>query len=125
MEAYKRRQKILSILDDQGEIGVDELAARFEVSSNTIRNDLNAMAEEEKLRRVRGGAVAREGPVNESTNNDFTLRLNQQRAAKRVMGAWAAQFVRDGDGIILLVRYRVVITHVRSLSCRPLLMLPR
>ena len=101
MEVYKRRQKILSLLDDQGEVGVDELAARFEMSSNTIRNDLKAMAAEEQLKRVRGGAIASESAISGSTTNDFAIRLNQQRTAKRLMGAWAAQFVHDGDGIIL------------------------
>ena len=101
MVAYKRRQEILSILDDQGEVGVDALAARLEVSSNTIRNDLNAMAEEDQLKRVRGGAVANKDLISASKSSDFTIRLNQQQAAKRMMGAWAAQFVHDGDGIIL------------------------
>ncbi len=101
MEAYKRRQKILSLLNDQGEVGVDELAERFEVSSNTIRNDLRAMAAESQLKRVRGGAVARANLRSASKSSDFTIRLNQQQAAKNVMGAWAAQFVKDGDGIIL------------------------
>ena len=59
METHRRRQVILTLLEERGEVAVDELAADLDVSQNTIRNDLNALADEALVRRVRGGAANR------------------------------------------------------------------
>lgn len=45
----QRRHSIISILNEQGEVSVDELSLRFETSEVTIRKDL---AELEKNRTV-------------------------------------------------------------------------
>ena len=50
METHKRRQNILSLLRESGTLDVDEVAARLQVSPNTIRNDFNALAAEGLLR---------------------------------------------------------------------------
>ena len=58
MEAYKRRQAIQALLRDTGEVEIDDLARRLGVSPNSIRNDLDSLAAEGQLSRVRGGAVS-------------------------------------------------------------------
>jgi ribose transport system substrate-binding protein len=98
VEPYKRQQAILALLQEAGEVKVEDLAVRFGVSPNTIRNDLNTMHAEGLLRRVRGGAIAPEqGRVN---SDDFTARLNTNRTAKVRLAQWAADLVKDGDAII-------------------------
>ena len=52
MDAYRRRQAILSLLESAGEVEIDDLAGRFAVSPNSIRNDLDLLEREGQLTRV-------------------------------------------------------------------------
>src|SRR5690606_4472031 len=53
-----RRDAILAELHDHGEVAVGHLAARFGVSTSTIRRDLNLLSKQGRLQRVRGGGAA-------------------------------------------------------------------
>ena len=53
----QRRHNILALLNEQGEVSVDELAKRFEISEVTIRKDLGALENNGLLLRRYGGAV--------------------------------------------------------------------
>jgi Fe2+ or Zn2+ uptake regulation protein len=52
-----RRKKILSLLDEHGSVRVDELCQLFGVSDMTVHRDLQQLATQGWLRKVRGGAV--------------------------------------------------------------------
>ncbi|MCO8168859.1 DeoR family transcriptional regulator [Pseudomonas sp. 21LCFQ02] len=53
----QRRHQILALLNEQGEVTVDDLAKRFETSEVTIRKDLTALESNGLLLRRYGGAV--------------------------------------------------------------------
>jgi DeoR/GlpR family transcriptional regulator of sugar metabolism len=53
----QRRHNILALLNEQGEVSVDELAKRFETSEVTVRKDLAALESNGLLLRRYGGAV--------------------------------------------------------------------
>ena len=53
----QRRHNILALLNEQGEVSVDELARRFETSEVTVRKDLAALESNGLLLRRYGGAV--------------------------------------------------------------------
>lgn len=53
----QRRHNILALLNEQGDVSVDEMAKRFETSEVTIRKDLAALEGEGLLLRRYGGAV--------------------------------------------------------------------
>ncbi|MBA1280474.1 MULTISPECIES: DeoR/GlpR family DNA-binding transcription regulator [Pseudomonadaceae] len=53
----QRRHAILAMLNEQGEVSVDELSRRFETSEVTIRKDLAALEKNGLLLRRYGGAV--------------------------------------------------------------------
>jgi DeoR/GlpR family transcriptional regulator of sugar metabolism len=53
----QRRHNILTLLNEQGEVSVDELAKRFETSEVTIRKDLAALESNGLLLRRYGGAI--------------------------------------------------------------------
>jgi len=53
----QRRHNIMSLLSEQGEVSVDELAKRFETSEVTVRKDLAALESNGLLLRRYGGAV--------------------------------------------------------------------
>ena len=53
----QRRHAILALLNERGEVSVDELSRRFETSEVTIRKDLTALEKNGLLLRRYGGAV--------------------------------------------------------------------
>ena len=53
----QRRHNILALLNERGEVSVDELAKRFETSEVTIRKDLAALETHGLLLRRYGGAI--------------------------------------------------------------------
>ncbi len=98
MTTFERRRTIVRLLREQPGIKVARLADLLEVSAGTIRNDLNALEEEQKLRRVRGGAILLEVPESEAnTNLQKTINLE----AKQRIARWAAKNVANGDAIFL------------------------
>jgi DeoR family fructose operon transcriptional repressor len=58
MYATERQQRIASILSTSGRISVAEFAADMDVTTETVRRDLDALERAGLLRRVHGGAVA-------------------------------------------------------------------
>ena len=99
MTTFERRQRILELLRGKASLRVTELTHLLDVSEGTIRNDLTALADSQKVKRVRGGAVLAETLQNEGSV--FEARAQQQAQAKKRMAGWAADMVEDGDSIIL------------------------
>src|SRR5699024_4948127 len=59
MYARERQRQILDGLSRSGRVTVTDLAAHFEVTTETIRRDLDQLADRDLLVRVHGGAVPR------------------------------------------------------------------
>jgi len=99
LTTYERRQSLLDILRKQPGLRVPELAMVLDVSEGTVRNDLNALEELGKLKRVHGGAVLNDQA--QFQNNLFVLRYKQNVAAKLAIAREAALLVMNGDSILL------------------------
>lgn len=99
MTTYERRQSLLEILRKQPGLRVPELAKALNVSDGTVRNDLNALEGEGRLKRVHGGAVLSE--QDQFHNNSFVRRYHNNVAAKLAIACEAATLVKDGDSILL------------------------
>jgi len=99
LTTYERRQSLLDVLRKQPGLRVPEIARTLGVSEGTVRNDLNALEEEGRLKRVHGGAVLTE--QNQFQNNSFVRRYNQNVAAKVAIAREAALLVKNGDSIFL------------------------
>lgn len=99
MTTYERRQSMLDILRKQPGLRVPELAQALDVSEGTVRNDLNALEGEGRLRRVHGGAVIND--QDQFQNISFVRRYKQNVAAKLAIAREAALLVKDGDSIFL------------------------
>jgi DeoR/GlpR family transcriptional regulator of sugar metabolism len=84
-----RRQVILERLQERKAVKTSDLSQAFAVSSMTIRNDLNALAEQGHLVRVHGGAVARQWLTAEPSYHD---KANINRLEKEAIGRHAAGF---------------------------------
>jgi DeoR family transcriptional regulator, aga operon transcriptional repressor len=98
MMAEERRTQILQIVRSEGRARVNELAARFNSSAVTIRNDLNELHQRGLVMRSHGGAVLPEKILRESPVYE---RLKTHAEEKRRIGATAATLIHDGETIIL------------------------
>ena len=99
MTAHERRQSLVEILRKEPGLRVAELAKVFAVSEGTVRNDLNALEKDGRLKRVHGGAVLVD--QGQFQNNSFIRRFKQNAAAKYAIAQQAAVLVQDGDSILL------------------------
>ncbi len=102
MFASERRHRIKEILLKDGRVRVTDLVAQFGVSDETIRRDLDQLAEEGLVQRGYGGAVLADHvrsaiaaipPVHQ--------RTLQYSAEKDTIGRAAAALVEDGQMVII------------------------
>jgi DeoR/GlpR family transcriptional regulator of sugar metabolism len=96
MLAAERKQMILGSLGRDGKVIAAELAARFEVSEDTIRRDLRELADDGLLHRVYGGALPKP-PVSTAYAN----RRSESLPAKLAIGTVAAGLLEEGQTIII------------------------
>jgi DeoR family transcriptional regulator of aga operon len=94
----KRREHIIDQLCIEGSVGVEPLSARFGVSSVTIRNDLRYLEKKGCALRLHGGAI-----LNRQFAFDRPLqdKGGMNRDVKSRIAAKAAEFIQDGDALIL------------------------
>jgi len=94
----ERRSKIISILHDKKSILVNETAALFHVTEETIRRDLKLLENQGLLTRTHGGAV-----LTDDTKVEASLEVREgiNIEGKDAIGKKAAEEVSDGDTIIL------------------------
>ncbi|WP_394215216.1 DeoR/GlpR family DNA-binding transcription regulator [Brachybacterium vulturis] len=100
MYARERQRRILDELSRSGRVTVTELAAQYEVTTETIRRDLDQLAERTLLVRVHGGAVPRRTAEVEP---DLTSRrVKNVEAKRRIAHAAAALLPNDPQAAVLL-----------------------
>ena len=58
MTRYRRWNELLELLAAEGQLQVEEAAKALGVSEATVRRDLDELASQQMLTRIRGGAVA-------------------------------------------------------------------
>lgn len=92
VDAIGRLEKIRSVVEAEGRVKVVELARVLDVSEMTIRRDLDLLADQGAVVRVRGGAVAI-GP------QPFLERFGQHARAKERIAAKLLDLVGDGGAI--------------------------
>jgi DeoR/GlpR family transcriptional regulator of sugar metabolism len=90
----ERQNTILELLGRNDQTTVKELALRLNVSSVTIRQDLNFLEMEGLLRRVHGGAVLKDA-------DDLSNRLGINYEKKLNIARKLADHVRDGETILI------------------------
>jgi DeoR/GlpR family transcriptional regulator of sugar metabolism len=98
MDVQTRREIIVDLLQERGEVAVADLSDRTEVSQMTIRRDLEALELEGVLRRVHGGAIdlAMRGYA-----APYSVRAKQGTDAKADIGRAAAAMLGERETVIL------------------------
>jgi DeoR family glycerol-3-phosphate regulon repressor len=88
MNLPPRQQQILELVRERGYVSIEEMAQLFVVTPQTIRRDINQLAEMNLLRRYHGGA-AYDSSIE---NTAYAMRADQMRDEKqRIAEAIAAQ----------------------------------
>lgn len=98
MFGIERRSKIMSILYDKKSVLVQEAAAAFGVTEETIRRDLKELESQGLLSRTYGGAVLADDTKTEAP---LEIREGINIAGKDSIGRYAAGMVNNGDTILL------------------------
>lgn len=91
----QRRHAIMQLLQQQGEVSVEQLVQLFETSEVTIRKDLTALETSGFLLRKYGGAILMPKEMMDENEND---ELSER---KLVIAKAAAERIRDHNRIIV------------------------
>ncbi|MCB1755080.1 MAG: DeoR/GlpR transcriptional regulator [Gammaproteobacteria bacterium] len=117
MKPKQRRSRILEVVSEKGQISVEDLACRFEVSAETIRRDLGLMADTGALQKVHGGAKR----LSLHTEGSFDDRMAESVEAKELIAQKLARLIEPGATVFLDTGSTTVIgaralSHIRGLT---------
>ena len=93
----KRQNKILDMLKKLDQVSVEDLVAEFNVTPQTIRNDLNELDKAKKLVRVHGGARL----LNSRGNVEYEARRQIAASQKVLIGKAAAEMIPDNASLFI------------------------
>ena len=94
----KRRDEIISMIQEQGKVKVSELSEKYNISEVSIRKDLETLEAQGHLSRIHGGAV---GMNKLYLSMDLSDRYKTNANAKREVAELAAKFIEDNDTIMM------------------------
>ena len=98
MLAVERKNRILSILQEEKKVVVGSLAKQFDVSEETIRRDLEKLEHEGLVVKAYGGAV-----LNENMQSDLPLSVRKRTnvVGKQKIAELVSEMITDGMSIML------------------------
>jgi DeoR family transcriptional regulator of aga operon len=97
-----RRQSIVDLVEQRNGATVAELSEYFGISAATVRRDLLQLNEQGLIERAHGGAVPkRPGRSYAFPEPPVLTRASVQVAEKECIGRAAAEYVKDGEVIIV------------------------
>ncbi len=98
LPAPERQQRLLRYIEQQQRITVNQVVERFDVSLATARRDLEVLADQGKVQRVHGGAIA----VRQAPPEPPVLQRTAEQSSEKVrIGQAAVDLIADGETIFL------------------------
>ncbi|RIO17962.1 DeoR/GlpR transcriptional regulator [Mammaliicoccus sciuri] len=122
MTFWDRRNEIVQYVNEHERISVEELIKKFNVSGATIRSDLRALEEMDKLQRIHGGAKS----INAShTEYPYKDRTKIHKTEKDKIGKFGSAYITEHDTIFLdagtsisaLIKYLPTKFHYNLVTC--------
>jgi DeoR/GlpR family transcriptional regulator of sugar metabolism len=95
----QRRSELVKVLEIKGQMSVSEISDYFNISEDTVRRDLDALAQKGALTRTHGGAVTITALVHR--DSPFLQRLNTCTAEKQRIAKAAAALISDGETLLI------------------------
>lgn len=97
LKKSERRRQILLELKLRPHVRISDMAQRFEVSTETVRRDLDALADDGLINRAHGGASAPSSGHYPSLIERTAARVDERER----IGLAAARLVRDGETVMI------------------------
>ncbi|KKZ58533.1 DeoR/GlpR family DNA-binding transcription regulator [Haemophilus haemolyticus] len=134
----QRRHTIMQLLQEQGEVSVEQLVQFFDISEVTIRKDLSALETNGFLLRKYGGAILMPKEImDENENDELTKRkfVIAKAAAERIRdhnriivdsGSTTAALIKQlnlKQGLVVMTNSLSVATELRALENEPTLLM--
>ena len=98
MTLAPRQHDILELARERGYVSIDELAQAFSVTPQTIRRDINQLAELGLLRRTHGGAASE---ASSTQNTAYSMRAGQMRDEKQRIAEAIATHIPDHASLFI------------------------
>jgi DeoR/GlpR family transcriptional regulator of sugar metabolism len=95
----KRQTELVELLQARGQMLVGDIAQHFQISEDTVRRDLDSLAERGALTRTHGGAVAMTALVHR--DSPFLQRLNTRTPEKQRIAKAAVKLIGDGETLLI------------------------
>jgi DeoR family glycerol-3-phosphate regulon repressor len=95
--ASRRQQDIVTLTRERGRVSVEDLVARFGVTPQTIRRDLNDLSEARLITRTHGGAMVASGVENLT----YEARKLVAQSNKQRIGEAAARLIPDHSSVFI------------------------
>jgi DeoR family transcriptional regulator, fructose operon transcriptional repressor len=95
----QRQSELVKRLEIKGQMSVSDISEYFNVSEDTVRRDLDALAEKGALTRTHGGAVTITTLVHR--DSPFLQRLNTRTVEKQRIARAAAALISDGETLLI------------------------
>ena len=96
----RRRAEILDFLRDRGQASIAELSAEFGVSDDTVRRDVETLADQGSVERTHGGVtISQEDRLNPVI--PFFKRIPATAKAKDAIGQAAASLIEEGNSVVI------------------------
>lgn len=92
-----RHSEIIQLAKDKGRVLVEDLAAHFQVTPQTIRKDLNDLCDQRLLTRIHGGALFPSG----IENLQYEARRKIAADEKEAIGKAAARLIPDNASLFV------------------------
>ena len=132
----QRRHTIMQLLQEQGEVSVEQLGQLFDISEVTIRKDLSALETNGFLLRKYGGAILMPKEIIDE-NDELTKRkfVIAKAAAERIRdhnriivdsGSTTAALIKQlnlKQGLVVMTNSLSVATELRALENEPTLLM--
>jgi len=97
MTQKRRQDQIFEMVQQKGFVTIDELVEYFQVTPQTIRRDLNQLAETDKIKRHHGGA----GIESSTVNTAYQTRKIMNLEAKQKIATSIAKQIPDGSSLFI------------------------
>ena len=93
-----RHERIIQLVKQHGYMSIDALAKELDVTPQTIRRDINMLAEEDILRRYHGGAGLGSNSVQ---NEDYAKRKVWNQQEKDRIAALVAEHIPNNSSLFM------------------------
>ena len=97
MKQSLRHQQIIKLVEQSGYLSTEELVAALDVSPQTIRRDLNILAELDLIRRHHGGAAS----PSSAENSDYVDRKQFFSLQKNSIAQEVAKLIPNGASLFI------------------------